>query len=364
MSAETFPSLNPPAWPARLTRIGLWILAAGVVLIAASGPGHRFGVLGYRPALLAALLGTLLAALGALLAIVGLIGGAGGRAHAPRGAAALGIVIALAASSYLLWWVAQMRGAPMIHEVSTDLEDPPAFIAVKAARDRVPGTNPSEYVRQLQGRGALIDVPAQQRMHYPDLQPVSLDVSLEEAYARARRAVGELGWEIVAESQAEGRIEATDTTRFFGFKDDIVIRLRTVDGALARRRALEVARGSGRCRHERGARAPLPRADGECVMDTAREFATFRDFYPFYLSEHANRTSRRLPAIGTSLALAAVRGMRSSMPGSGGCCPFLFAAGLRARVDRDTSSSSTTGRPPSSIRCTASAAISSCCETC
>jgi hypothetical protein len=38
-------------------------------------------------------------------------------------------------------------------------------------------------------------------------------------------------------------------------------------------------------------------------MESAREFATFRDFYPFYLSEHANRTSRRLHVIGTSLAL-------------------------------------------------------------
>jgi uncharacterized protein (DUF1499 family) len=231
MSAQTFPSLNPPAWPARLTRIGLWVIATGMALVVLSGPGHRYGLLGFRPALVAALLGTLLAAVGALLAIVGLIGGAGGRAPVPRGAAALGIVAALAASSYLLWWIAQMRGAPMIHEVSTDLEDPPAFVAVKALRDGEPGTNASEYVPQLAGRSGPIDVPAQQRLHYPDIQPVSLDVSLEEAYARARRAAGDLGWEIVAESQPDGRIEATDTTRFFGFKDDIVIRVRTVEGA-------------------------------------------------------------------------------------------------------------------------------------
>jgi hypothetical protein len=38
-------------------------------------------------------------------------------------------------------------------------------------------------------------------------------------------------------------------------------------------------------------------------MAAAREFGTFREFYPFYLSEHANRTSRRLHVVGTSLAL-------------------------------------------------------------
>jgi uncharacterized protein (DUF1499 family) len=231
MNAATFPSLNPPAWPARLTRIGLWVIAAGFLLIVVSGPGHRLGMLAFRPAIIVALVGTLLSALGALVAIVGLIGGAASRAPVPRTLTAVGIVLALAATSYLLWWIAQMRGAPMIHEVSTDLEDPPAFVAVKAQRDRVPGTNPSEYIAQLQGRGTPIDVPAQQRTHYPDIQPVSLDVSPEEAYARARRAARELGWQIVDESQADGRIEATDTTLFFGFKDDVVIRVRTVDGA-------------------------------------------------------------------------------------------------------------------------------------
>ena len=35
-----------------------------------------------------------------------------------------------------------------------------------------------------------------------------------------------------------------------------------------------------------------------------RRFETFADFYPFYLSEHANRVSRRLHFTGTSIALA------------------------------------------------------------
>lgn len=32
-------------------------------------------------------------------------------------------------------------------------------------------------------------------------------------------------------------------------------------------------------------------------------FRTFHDFYPFYLGEHANRTSRRLHVIGTTLGV-------------------------------------------------------------
>ncbi len=35
-----------------------------------------------------------------------------------------------------------------------------------------------------------------------------------------------------------------------------------------------------------------------------RRFASFRAFYPFYLSEHANRTSRRLHFLGSCGVLA------------------------------------------------------------
>jgi hypothetical protein len=39
-------------------------------------------------------------------------------------------------------------------------------------------------------------------------------------------------------------------------------------------------------------------------MSTAKKYATFRDFYPFYLSEHSNRTCRRLHFVGTTIGLA------------------------------------------------------------
>jgi hypothetical protein len=42
------------------------------------------------------------------------------------------------------------------------------------------------------------------------------------------------------------------------------------------------------------------------MTDAAPRYRTFRDFYPFYLTEHLSRTSRRLHVVGTSLALACV----------------------------------------------------------
>ncbi|MBX3698913.1 MAG: DUF962 domain-containing protein [Dokdonella sp.] len=37
-----------------------------------------------------------------------------------------------------------------------------------------------------------------------------------------------------------------------------------------------------------------------------RHFASFREFYPYYLSEHENRTCRRLHFAGTSLVIGVV----------------------------------------------------------
>jgi uncharacterized protein (DUF1499 family) len=46
-----------------------------------------------------------------------------------------------------------------------------------------------------------------------------------DAFFRALAAVEALGWELVDANRQEGRIEATDSTFWFGFKDDIVIRV-------------------------------------------------------------------------------------------------------------------------------------------
>ena len=53
-----------------------------------------------------------------------------------------------------------------------------------------------------------------------------IDPKHKDAFIRAERAARAQGWEMVAVVPAEGRIEATETTRWFGFKDDVVIRVR------------------------------------------------------------------------------------------------------------------------------------------
>jgi len=227
----TFPSLSAPTWPTRLARFGLWAIVIGAVLVVLSGPLNRFTGIGFQVAMLVLAGGVLVLALGALLTIVGFLVGMAKGASVSKGPAALGIVIALGLLGYLLTWLRAGMGVPPIHEISTDLASPPPFVAVTPLRQQGGAVNPPEYVAEMTGARGTTNVPEAQRKSYPDIQPAILEgVAPADAFERVEAAVAQLGWEVVASEPTEGRLEATDTTRFFGFKDDVVVRLRAEGG--------------------------------------------------------------------------------------------------------------------------------------
>lgn len=104
---------------------------------------------------------------------------------------------------------------PPIHDITTDITDPPQFVAVLPLRASAP--NPPEY---LGG-----ETPELQREFYPDIMSRVYIQSNAEVFAAAAEIINEMGWELVDANEAEGRLEATVTTQWFGFKDDVVIRL-------------------------------------------------------------------------------------------------------------------------------------------
>lgn len=116
------------------------------------------------------------------------------------------------------YWFYQAQQYPPIHDITTDMEDPPAFdAAIVTLRRGSP--NLSTY-----GGEEIAEV---QREHYSDIQPLFLDVPYSEAFDRALQAAEEMPWEeIVTADKEQGLIQATDELPWFGFKDDIVIRLR------------------------------------------------------------------------------------------------------------------------------------------
>ena len=127
----------------------------------------------------------------------------------------LGVVIGLAAAAMPLYGLSLAKSLPKIHDISTDTQRPPEFVAVLPMR--ASAANPAEYGGQ--------EIAAHQTEAYPDIRSQHLDASPAEAFSRAEKVARELGWEIVAADATGGRIEATDTTFWYGFKDDVVIRI-------------------------------------------------------------------------------------------------------------------------------------------
>ena len=109
-------------------------------------------------------------------------------------------------------WKLQAQHYPRIHDISTDLDHPPGFVSILSIRKE-----PAEY------GGAAVS--ALQLSAYPEIKTIVLPVSKDQALQSALDTAREMGWQVIASVPQEGRIEATDTTFWFGFKDDIVIRV-------------------------------------------------------------------------------------------------------------------------------------------
>ena len=165
-------------------------LASGLALVAllvlaASGPAVRLGLVPFTVGILMLPAAGALGVLAAILAVVALCRGAG--VLKPLVALVVGLLVALVpAAGYLL-----ARSVPPINDISTD---------------------PKEQSEA-------------QRKAYPDIQPLKLPVAPNIAFERAKGAIEEAGWQIAREDPSAGRIEAVATTFWFGFKDDVVIRV-------------------------------------------------------------------------------------------------------------------------------------------
>ena len=176
--------------------------------IATKSPTARRSLLQHVPELALALAGTAVVLLalapigwrGIALAVVALIGG--------------GLI------AYVPWHYDQIRQTvPPIHDITTDLENPPAFVAVVPLRQGE-GINPVAYEG---GKTA-----EQQRRAYPNVVPLTVGLAPDAAFERALDTAEHMGWTIVSADKARGRIEASQRSRWMGFTDDIVVRITPV----------------------------------------------------------------------------------------------------------------------------------------
>jgi uncharacterized protein (DUF1499 family) len=193
-----------------------------VVLLLVAGPGARFGLWHFRISFDLMKWAAWLGIAAAALAVI-----AGGlRLSQRRPIFWCLTALVLGAVAFVVPWrqLQAARSVPPIHDITTDTEHPPDFVAVLERRGK--DANPAQY------EGAAL--AAQQRSAYPDLAPLLVAQASPQAWSSALAAAKDMGWEIVAADAGQGRIEATDTTFWFGFKDDVVIRVTATDAAHSR----------------------------------------------------------------------------------------------------------------------------------
>jgi len=200
-------------------RVGLVLTVAGALALLLSGVGTRWDWWDYRTGFLV-LRWTLYAGLGVIVvALAGLVLGLLARTGRSLLVSLVTLALLAAVAAVPVGYLRTAGRVPPIHDITTDPDDPPRFVAVLPLRRGAP--NSADYA------GAAL--AAQQRAGYPDLGPARLAAPPDQVFARAVEIARGLGWQIVAAVPAEGRLEATDRTRWFGFRDDVVVRV-TAEG--------------------------------------------------------------------------------------------------------------------------------------
>jgi uncharacterized protein (DUF1499 family) len=199
---------------ALVARVSVTLATIGLLAAGAGPLAVHAGLLRPVRGLEAFLLGLLLGLLGFLFGAIALFRTRGSkgiqrsRAWIGTGLGLLLVIAFLVASS-------PGRGLPRINDITTDPDDPPPFAA--AARE------PANQGRDLSYPASFA---VEQRRAYPDLRPLLLPQPPGDAFVRAQRAAGELGWKTTYSDPGAGVFEAQQVSPTFLFVDDIVVRVR------------------------------------------------------------------------------------------------------------------------------------------
>ena len=203
-----------------LLKWGSILAILGGLSVVLSGYGYQWGWWHFSVGFQIIPWGTGGAILGAILATIGFFR-MDNRTRNYTIAGSIAMIIGVAALANFGYWFQEVRkGYPPIHDITTDTENPPEFDAIVPLRQDAP--NPPQYIHE--------DGPAEtQKSFYPDVQTLNVSYGYDQAYDRALATAREMPWQIVGENRQEGRIEAYEKLPWFGFIDDVVIRVDTTE---------------------------------------------------------------------------------------------------------------------------------------
>lgn len=208
---------EPPHRLITMTNIILYLSIVNVLIILAAPVARLYldtpGYLTFRIMLVAMLAGMLFGFIALMLLIISILWKLHGFSVAAVWILVAGFTPPVIA---LLMTGIDAIGRPIIHDISTDTGDPPEYQEVKNLR--TPGDNSTDYPGEETAR--------LQQQAYPDIRPIITNLNQDDALIEATQVVKDMQWEFVNLDYENGIIEAYDTSRIFGFIDDIIIRVR------------------------------------------------------------------------------------------------------------------------------------------
>ena len=203
------------------TRLLLISAVIALVLLAGGPLGYKFGIVPLQPSLvslLVALVGAFIVLVAALvMAIVAHRNGL----TANRNLILVAIAISLIPPLVMAPQIAKARAVPPIHDITTDVNDPPTYN--KAVGLRAHAINDLEYGSEQGSAEKLAEI---QLKAYPAVKSLHSNLGTAEALARAEEVLTTQGLQVVNVDRDAGIVEAVATTFWFGFRDDVVVRVR------------------------------------------------------------------------------------------------------------------------------------------
>jgi len=216
-------------WVLKVTLI-LAIFAPLVFIIAALGVKLGLWGVGFGFGALTLKLGPFMLLASGVLGLVSLILASVFKPRKGFFTAGLALLVAVAGLGKIVGLKKTVDSLPYIHDVTTDTQDVPVFTAaIMEQRAAVKGVNTADYKGKLDKRDKKL-VSALQTQAYPDVRPLILSDDTQTVFTKVEAIVKGSGWAITTRDVETGIIEATDTTFWYGFKDDVIIRLRPSEG--------------------------------------------------------------------------------------------------------------------------------------
>ena len=182
------------------------------LLVALPGPLYKYGLVELSTAFTGFKFGVFAGIAALVLLVLQIIFK---RKTVTLGSTIVAVVLSAIAIAMPLSMMNKGKNVPPIHDISTDLTNPPEFVAIAPLRADAPNSVAYDGIETAQ----------QQRDAYPDLKTLTYMQSQPELMEATEQAVNNLGWELVNVDANKGLIEATDSTMWFGFKDDVVVRI-------------------------------------------------------------------------------------------------------------------------------------------